>query len=95
MGDYTYNPHTRKLDAVRSDAEITELCFFKGVLASAPTSPAEGWHYINSGDDKLYMYYGGSWQELHALTPAALTYLLLETGDAILLENGDKLALEA
>ena len=63
------------------------------VLASAPTSPTEGSWYINSGDNKVYVYYGGTWQDLHALTPAAANYLLLESGDSLLLESGDKLIL--
>jgi len=67
---------------------------WRGVLADPPSSPREGWRYIDSDDDKLYIYYDGSWQELHQLTPAALSYLLLETGDTLLLETGDKLALE-
>jgi hypothetical protein len=66
-----------------------------GILASAPTSPTEGCMYVNSGDDTLYIYYGGTWQALHVLTPAALSFLLLEDGTTLLLETGDKLALEA
>jgi len=100
---WKYNPFTEKLD---KDSGITQAeadtryvnetdYLFRGILAAAPAGPSNGWLYINSGDDKMYIYYGGTWQALHTLTPAALTYLLLETGDKILLETGDKLALEA
>ena len=68
---------------------------FKGVLAAAPSSPEEGWTYVDSGDDGYYIYYGGSWQLLHTLTPAALSFLLLEDGFYLLKEDSDKLALEA
>lgn len=40
------------------------------VYSSAPASPLDGWMYVNSGDDKIYIYYGGTWQALHTLTPA-------------------------
>lgn len=80
------NPFTGKFDFDSS--------MFKGVLASAPTSPQQGWLYIDTGDDTLYIYYGTTWQALHILTPAALSYLLKEDGDALLKEDGDKIALE-
>lgn len=67
---------------------------FQGVLAAAPSNPQEGWTYINSGDDGYYIYYDGTWQLLHTLTPAQLSFLLLETGDILLKEDGDKVALE-
>jgi hypothetical protein len=66
---------------------------YKGVLAVAPANPSQGWRYIDSGDDTMYVYYGSTWQAIHILTPEALSYLLLESGDKILLESGDKLAL--
>jgi len=66
---------------------------YKGVLATAPSNPDQGWRYISSADDTMYVYYGSTWQAIHVLTPEALSYLLLETGDTILLESGDKLAL--
>ena len=40
------------------------------ISAAAPASPVEGQEYINSVDNKLYIYYGSQWQELHSLTPA-------------------------
>jgi hypothetical protein len=39
------------------------------IYASAPVGAVEGQEYINSGDNNLYVYYGGIWQVLHALTP--------------------------
>lgn len=81
------NPLTGKLDF--------DSGTFKGVLASAPSTPLEGWTYINSGDNGYYIYYGETWQLLHTLTPAALEFLLMETGEFLLLEDGtSKLALE-
>ena len=66
---------------------------FQGVLVSAPSSPEEGWTYINSTDDGYYIYYCGTWQLLHTLV-CAHDFLLLETGDYILKEDGDKIELE-
>ena len=63
------------------------------VLASAPTGQ-EGLTYINSSDNGYYIYYGGTWQLLHTLTPAQLYYLLLEDGFTMLLETSDKLAVQ-
>jgi hypothetical protein len=60
--DYNFNPFTNKFDLTTST--------FWGVLAAAPASPGEGDTYLNSGDNKLYMYYSFSWQELHNLTAA-------------------------
>lgn len=67
---------------------------FRGVEASGPGSPLDGDTYINSGDNKLYIYYGKAWQELHTLTPAAAELLLMESGDSLLMETGDVLLLE-
>jgi hypothetical protein len=84
---FKFNAITGKLDLVNN----TE---YKGVLASAPTSPQDGWTYINSGDSGYYIYYAGNWNLLATLTPSTLYYLLLETGFDLLLETGDKLAIQ-
>jgi hypothetical protein len=47
-----------------------------GVLAAPPASPLTGWMYVNSVDHKVYIYYGGTWQALHTLTPAAAAPIL-------------------
>lgn len=42
-----------------------------GVIPSYTTAPSgalDGWMYINTTDNKIYIYYGGTWQELHTLT---------------------------
>ena len=39
------------------------------VYATAPANPLDGWIYVNSGDDKIYIYYEETWQALHTLTP--------------------------
>jgi hypothetical protein len=66
---------------------------FQGVLAAAPSSPQEGWTYINSGDDGYYIFYCGTWQLLHTLV-CSHDFFLLETGDYLLKEDGDKIELE-
>lgn len=69
---------------------------FQGVSSSSPSSPQEGWTYINSGDNGYYIYYSGSWQLLHTLTAGALSLLLQEIGDYLLQEDGSsKIAQEA
>ena len=42
------------------------------ILATAPSNPVDGTIYLNVVDSKLYIYYDGTWQVLHALTPGAL-----------------------
>lgn len=44
---------------------------YKGVFSTPPTNPVDGDRYIDSDDDTMYVYYGGTWQALHVLTPAA------------------------
>jgi hypothetical protein len=85
---YKFNPLTGNLDYYKDSN-------FRGVSATAPSSPQEGWTYIDSDDNGYYIYYGESWQLLHTLTPAALNFLLLESGDILLKEDGDKLALQS
>jgi hypothetical protein len=83
----------------RTESNVLDVNFtsqFLGIFAVAPASPGEGDTYINSGDNNYYIYYGGTWQVLHTLTPATLSIFLLETGtDALLKEDSDKLALQA
>ena len=62
-------------------------------VSADPASAAEGSLILNTSDDKIKIYYAGSWQTLHTLTPAADYFLKLESGDFFLLENGDKLIL--
>jgi len=58
------------------------------LLATAPSNPKDGYTYINTLDHGLYIFYGGMWNLLHTLDTQ---YLLLETGDVMLMETGDKL----
>lgn len=44
---------------------------FKGAVSAEPSTPVEGDWYIDIDDDTMYIYYGGTWQSLHVLTPAA------------------------
>jgi len=78
------NPSTGKLDFIN---EIP-------LLSTAPTSSQQGWMYINSVNDTLYVYYGNTWQALHILTPEVFKYLLQEDDSYILCEDGTKLAME-
>ena len=74
--------------ALTEGARVTLPGQFHGLLASAPSGPAEGWTYINSGDDGYYIYYGGTWQLLHTLTPATPGgFILLEDGFFLLQED--------
>jgi len=59
-----------------------------GLLASAPSNPLDGWTYINSADNTLYIYYGGTWQSLHVLTPATNVDITNEDGTTITNEDG-------
>lgn len=79
FADYRLNPFSGKLD------------YFEriNVSADAPSNPKEGTMYIDSDDDKLYIYYGGSWQELHTLTPAVADVRVVIGGDTRTLIGGD------
>lgn len=44
---------------------------YKGLSATPPSNPSVGDRYIDTDDDTMYVYYGGTWQSLHVLTPAA------------------------
>lgn len=60
---YKLNPFTKKLD-------------FYGAVptgASNPASASEGDLFINTTDDGYKVYYGGTWQTLHTLTPGSAT----------------------
>ena len=87
---YKRNPVTGQVDLV----DVAPADTFKGLLGAEPTTATEGDTYVNVVDHNYYIYYGGTWQALHTLTPAALEFLELESGDILLLESGDKLALE-
>lgn len=60
------------------------------VVSSDPATGADGQMIINNTDDTVKLWYAGSWQTLHTLTPAAASYLLQEIGDFLLQESGDK-----
>lgn len=76
---YKLNPFTKKLD-------------FYGATptgASDPASASEGDLFINTSDHGYKVYYGGTWQTLHTLTAAALSYFLQEDGTSkFVLEDG-------
>lgn len=63
---FKFNPFTGDFDYYENS--------FKGVLSSEPSSPSNGWFYINSTNNTLYVYYAGIWQALHVLsTPTIQT----------------------
>ncbi len=65
-------------------------------VTSDPASAKEGSLIINTADNGMKVYYGGTWQTLHTLTPAAALFLLLEDGFDFLQEDGSsKLQLES
>ena len=81
---FKFNPFTGKLDFFRRAIRS---------LITAPTTPHEGEMYENALDDTVYIYYGGTWQVLHVLTPA--DRILLEDGDLLLQESGFTLYLDS
>lgn len=64
------------------------------IVSSEPASAKEGSLIIDSSDNGMKVYYGGTWQLLHTLTFTSTPALLLEDGFYILLEDGSKLLLE-
>jgi hypothetical protein len=72
----------------------TGVSIFLGVFADPPAPTIEGCQYINSGDNGLYIWYGGTWQLVATLVPLALVFLLLEDDAFLLKEDSDKLAKE-
>jgi len=68
---------------------------FLGAFSSAPDA-IDGDLYINTSDNGYYIYGGGIWWLIATLTPSGtITYrVLLETGDNLLLENGDYMRTE-
>lgn len=65
------------------------------LAASDPLTTKEGLIYFNTSDSTLYIYYGGAWIAIGTSDPAAaLSNILLETGDNFLLETGDYLLTE-
>lgn len=68
---YKINSYTGKPDYYQESA-------FRGVLASDPSNPKQGWWYINSGDHKQYIYYGNTWQVLATLSPAVQENIIFD-----------------
>lgn len=63
--------------------------------AADPVSGIDGQIFINSSTNVIKVWYNNAWNTIDiTITPAALSFFLLETGDILLLESGDKLALE-
>jgi hypothetical protein len=79
-----------KYDKILGEYREDDGVFIK---ATVPTVK-NGRLWLNTSDDTLYIYYG-TWQVVAILTPLVLSIFLLEDGDNLLQETGDKLALEA
>lgn len=63
------------------------------VASSDPATGIDGQLLINTTTNEIKVWYSSGWNVLGiTITPAALEYLLLETGDFLLKEDGDKLA---
>ncbi len=58
---YSYNPFTRKLDKINDGPRL---------VASLPTIATQGDEVLNLKDDKIYVYYFGTWQAMGAAIPA-------------------------
>ena len=60
---YKINPFSKKLD------------FYSAVeqVASTPTSGFEGQLITDTSTNEMKIYYGGTWQTLHTLTPGVAT----------------------
>jgi len=56
---WKFNPFTQKLDYITSSTIL--------VSTTAPLNSVDGQLYINSVTDTMYVYYAGTWQELHTL----------------------------
>jgi len=84
---YKVNPFTGNFDFYQTGT-------FQGVSSSSPSSPQDGWTYINSSTNGYYLYYSGTWFLLHTLSTGT-SFFLLEDGFKLLLETGaDSLLLE-
>lgn len=72
----------RITSAVAGSAGIT-------LVTSDPGSASEGDLIINTTTNEMKVYYGGTWQVLHTLTPGTSSYYLMEDGVShYLLEDG-------
>jgi hypothetical protein len=56
---------------------------YRGVLAAAPAAALGGDTYINSVDNKYYIYYGGQWQVILTLTPATQENVIFDGENVI------------
>ena len=91
---FKFNALTGNLDLVNATQDLSSYMQVF-VQVGTPSSPIDGKTiWINTVTSEMRLWYGGAWQLLHTLTPATLSYLLLEDGSSILLEDGFKLALE-
>lgn len=61
-------------------------------VSSDPASANEGDWILNTTNHTIKIYYSGAWRTLHTISIEDY-YLLLETGDFLLQENGDKIIL--
>ena len=64
---------------------------FLGEFTSEPSFGQDADTYINTSNNKFYMFYGSTWQELHTLTPAAVHYLTDPDGNILTDPDGNLL----
>jgi len=83
---YRFNPFTGNLDTVIDNEMILDVL-------DAPPEAEEGRMYIDSSSNEMMVCYGGIWVTLHTFGAPVYYYLLLESNDNFLLEDGNKLIL--
>lgn len=94
--EMSINPTTGEWDLTLStDPLKVKAIQFDLDNPTAHLNPEEGYLYIDPTDHKIYVYYGGTWQVLHTLTPASLIQRLLEDGSVRILEDGAARNLES
>ena len=75
---------------ISNQLDYYQRASWRGTETTAPTTDLnDGDTYFNTSDYGIYFYYDGTWYLLHTLV-VAVDFLLLETGDILLKEDGDK-----
>jgi len=80
---YKFNPFSSNLDLVNEKVVLPSY-------TSNPEGQEEGTMILNTSTHTVNIYYSGSWEILHT-TSVVEEYLLLEGGDFVLQETGDKI----
>lgn len=83
-----------KLNDINSRLSYVEAHYSNGLINISNPDPVgvEGKLTINSSTNEMKVYYSGQWIVLHTLN-VINSLMLMETGDFLLLETGDKIIL--